>query len=79
MDDHMLDRLESDIDLAIESLCWGREYKSYEDIRDNEPKALEAIRAMINAYNKMSQYYYKPEYASHLKTKEYIDNYFSMK
>lgn len=75
MDDHMLDRLKSDIDLAIEIVMLEHECKTYEEIRDNVPKALEAIKAMINAYNKISQYYYKSEYASHCKTKEWINDY----
>ena len=71
----MLDRLQRDIDLAINWLVSAEGFTSYEDIRDREPKALEAIKAMINAYNKISQYYYLPEHASHWKTKEYIEFY----
>ena len=71
----MLERLKSEIELAIFYLVTAEGYKTYEAIRDENPKALAAIKAMINAYNKVSQYYYKPEYAINFKTKEFIVDY----
>lgn len=75
MDDHMLERIISDINLIIYVLIIDNGIRTYEELRDTNPKALEAIRALIKAHNTISSYYYKPEYAYQIKAKEHITEY----
>lgn len=58
MDDHMLDRIESDIDLCF-MLCKMEEDKgnSYKDSINYK-----AASILISSYNKLVKMYYLPEY-----------------
>lgn len=67
MNDHMLDKLNHEIELSVECIAIEKGIKTYKDLKEKEPKAFDAIKALINAYNKIVEYYYLPEYVKGFK------------
>lgn len=77
MDDHMLDKLKNNIELAIDDIARNKNYKTYNEIKLGDPKALKVIRSLITAHNNLVEWYYMPEYVKKYKinTISYINQY----
>jgi hypothetical protein len=69
MDDHMLDRLNSEINLCF--MCVLAECKDDEDVTENYN--YQAAKVLIRAYNSLVKIYYKPEYIRD-KLKDSVEN-----
>lgn len=64
MDDHMLDRIENDIELCL-MLVSDEEKRSIEsgyEFNIKEDLNYKAVSVLISAYNKLVKLYYLPEY-----------------
>lgn len=60
MDDHMLYRIESDINLCF--MLVQIEEEREEEFNIKEDLNYKAASVLISAYNKLAKMYYKPEY-----------------
>ena len=70
MDDHMLDRIESDINLCF--MLVQIEEEREDEFNIKEDLNYKAASVLISAYNKLVKLYYKPEYVKGY-SKERVD------